>query len=217
MIKAVIFDFDGLMVETETVSFKVYRKILANYGIDYQLDTYVQDYSGHPETENVANLINTYNLPLSYDQLFALVITTEKELLSSGVDLKPGLKELLIYLKNNNYKIAIASSSLTDRAMKILDQHGINGYFDAFVFAEDITNGKPDPEIFLKAAEKLEVSPSDCLVLEDSEAGIEAADSASMKVICIPDMKTPGPLFIRKIEAILYCLAEVIPFLSEAH
>lgn len=213
MIKAVVFDFDGLLVDTEIVSFKVYKNILSQYGMDFQIGTYAREYSGCPEVENVAKLLRSYGLPMTFDTLFDLVVSTERELLKKSADLKPGARELLQHLHEHGYGIAVASSSLTDRAMKILNQHDIARYFTAFVFSEDITNGKPDPEIFLKAAEKLEVTPSECLVLEDSEAGIEAAARAGMRVICIPDVKTPGPSYLRKTEAVLNSLDEIIPVL----
>lgn len=107
-------------------------------------------------------------------------------------DLKPGAIELLNYLRENNIKIAVASSSTSERAIGILKNHGIDNMFDTYVFAEDIHNSKPDPEIFLLALEKLSIQNTKCFVLEDSENGIEAAYRANIPVICIPDMKIPN-------------------------
>ena len=92
--------------------------------------------------------------------------------------------------------------------------HGIEQYFQAGVFAEDLTKSKPDPEVFLKAAEKLGRQPEECLVLEDSAAGIQAASSANIPVICIPDLKEPSEEYLKKTEKVYTVLTEVIEYLE---
>ena len=210
MIKAVIFDFDGLLADTEVISFRIYEKILKDHGHDFDQKTYSHFYSGRPEEDNVRKLIHDYQLPMNFEECFSLVMQTERDFMSEGVDLKSGAEYLLNCLKENGYQIAIASSSTRDRAMNILHQHDINQYFDAFVFAEDIAKGKPDPEIFLKTAERLNLDPSECLVLEDSESGILAAHGAGMKVVCVPDMKTPADDYLRLTIAVCSDLNEVL-------
>lgn len=85
MIKGVIFDLDGLLVDTEIISYKVYRDILSKYGYAFTIKDYAENYSGITEAINVNNLINRYNLPLSFDDCLNLSISTEKELLKQGV------------------------------------------------------------------------------------------------------------------------------------
>ena len=138
------------------------------------------------------------------------VLKIENRMIHEGIDLKVGAKELLIYLKENNYKTAIATSSTSERALTILKQHDFAKYFDQFVFAEELTKGKPDPEVFLKACEKVGEKPEECLVLEDSEAGIQASFAANIPVICIPDMKLPTQEYLNKTIAVLKSLNEVI-------
>ncbi len=210
MIKAVIFDFDGLLADTEVISYKIYQKILKDHGHDFDQKTYSHFYSGRPEEDNVRKLIHDYQLPMNFEECFSLVMQTERDFMSEGVDLKSGVEYLLNCLKENGYQTAIASSSTRGRAMNILHRHDIDGCFDAFVFAEDITKGKPDPEIFLKAAERLDSDPSECLVLEDSESGILAAHRAGMRVICIPDMKTPADDYLKLTLAVCSDLNEVL-------
>lgn len=130
------------------------------------------------------------------------------------VELKPGARELLLYLKQNHYKIAIASSSTEKRAINILKQHNIIDSFDEFVFGNDVEKGKPNPEIILKACDKISEKPEECLVLEDSGAGIQAAFSANIPVICIPDMKVPNQHYLNMTKAILNSLDEVISYLE---
>ena len=116
----------------------------------------------------------------------------ERELLAGGAPLKPGAKALLAHLRSRGIKTAIATSSTRERAIKLLDQHNLRPSFDAFVFGDEIRHGKPAPDVFLLAAEKLAAPPPECLVLEDSEAGIRAAHAAGIPVICVPDLKMPG-------------------------
>ena len=137
----------------------------------------------------------------------------ENKLLEQGVDLKSGAKELLRYLKDKGFKIVIASSSTKDRALNILKQHNLIEYFDEFVFGHEVKNGKPNPDIFIKACEKISENPEGCLVLEDSEAGIQSAYSANIPVICIPDMKMPDKSYLDMTKAVLNSLEDVISYL----
>ena len=215
MIEALIFDFDGLLVDTEIISLKVYQKLLMPYGYDFTREEYANHYSGKTEIENVRRFIKTYQLPLSQEECFKRVIAIEKELIKKGVDLKRGAKKLLGYLKANGYKTALATSSTKERALAILKDHEIIDYFDEFVFSEDVVSGKPDPEVFLKALEKLGVEASRALVLEDSENGILAANNAKIDVLCIPDMKRPSKAFLDNTQAVFETLDNVISYLED--
>ena len=215
MIKAIIFDFDGLLVDTEIVSYKIYKELLQQYGYTYTKEEYAQNFSGKTEIKNVENLIETYHLPWTLEDGLKKVLEVEIKLLSQGVDLKYGAKELLHFLKENNYKIGLATSSTKDRAINILKQHSIIDYFDSFVFGNEVEKGKPNPDIFFKACEKLNENPKNCLVLEDSEAGIEASYLANIPVICIPDMKKPTKQYLDKTLVVYETLDKVITFLKK--
>ena len=214
MTKAIIFDLDGLLIDSEIISYKIYKEILKKYGHKYSVEEYAANYSGKTEVKNVTRLIADYGLPLTFEQVFAQVQEIEQQLIREGVNLKPGAKELLACLKENHYKTAIATSSKKERALTILKQHNVVECFDQFVFAEDISRSKPDPDVFLKACSKLVENPESCLVLEDSEAGIQAAHAANIPVICIPDMKVPSANYLEMTEAILKSLDEVINYLK---
>ena len=135
---------------------------------------------------------------------------------TKGVPLKPGLIELLTYLKENNYKTIVATSSNRARVDKILAGAQIAQYFDDSICGDEVTKGKPNPEIFLKACEKLGVEPSEALVLEDSEAGIQAAYSGNIKVICVIDMKVPDDNYKEMTARIVETLHDVIDYVKEA-
>ncbi len=213
MTKAVIFDLDGLLVDTEKLAYQVYRDWLAPYGYEFTLETYTRHHCGKSGVSNVAAMIETYQLPYTLEAGVELVFAMEAALLQQGVDLKPGAGELLGYLRKNHYRVALATSSTEDRARQILSLHGLLECFDAFVFGPEVANGKPAPDIFLRACQKLGQAPADCLVLEDSEAGIRAASAANIPVICVPDLKQPSQAARSLPLAILPSLADVVDYL----
>ena len=212
--EAVIFDLDGLLADTEIISLKVYQELLKDFGIPFTEETYSRDYSGHREEENVQRFLDTYDLPWNFDQTLEKVYELEAQILAKGVNLKKGAKNLLAFLQREGIPIALATSSVESRARMILDSNGILSLFDHLVFAKDVKRNKPYPDIFLKACSDLNVLPENCLVLEDSEAGIEAAYRAGIPVICIPDLKCPAQSFLNKTEQVFQDLDAVRDYLE---
>ena len=212
--EAVIFDLDGLLADTEIISLKVYQELLEDFGILFTEETYSREYSGHREEENVQRFLDTYDLPWNFDQTLEKVYELEAQILAKGVNLKKGAKNLLTYLQREGIPIALATSSVESRARMILDSNGILSLFDHLVFAKDVKRSKPYPDIFLKACSDLNVLPENCLVLEDSEAGIEAASRAGIPVICIPDLKMPAQSFLNKTEQVFQDLDAVRDYLE---
>ena len=211
---AVIFDLDGLIADTEIISLKVYQELLEDFGIPFTEETYSREYSGHREEENVQRFLDTYDLPWNFDQTLEKVYELEARILAKGVNLKKGAKNLLAFLQREGIPIALATSSVESRARMILDSNGILSLFDHLVFAKDVKRSKPYPDIFLKACSYLNVLPENCLVLEDSEAGIEAAYRAGIPVICIPDLKMPAQSFLNKTEQVFQDLDAVRDYLE---
>ena len=216
MKKAVIFDLDGLLIDSEIISYNMYADLLRKYQFRFSLERYARQYSGKNGVTNMQNLVFTYHLPITVEQGLAYVDALEKEYFAKGVPLKPGARELLRFLKHSKVKILLASSSTRERALFVLAQNGIESYFDTMVFGPEIEHGKPAPDIFIKAREKSGEASGDCLVLEDSEAGIRAAYAAGIDVICIPDMKRPDGAFLSVAAAVLPSLLDV-PAWLETH
>lgn len=214
MIKAIIFDMDGLMIDSERVTFECYQERLKDMNLTMD-EKFYKTLLGKPIKGIYQRFYDVYgndfpieNVIQDVHQLMAERFETE------GVPVKKGLVELLHYLKDNNYKTIVATSSNRDRVDKILAQAKITEFFDDSICGDEVTKGKPNPEVFLKSCQKLGVNVDEAIVLEDSEAGIQAAYSGNIDVICIPDMKYPEQEFEKMTTKILDSLDQVIDFLT---
>lgn len=215
MIKAVIFDMDGLMIDSERVTFESYQEVLKPMGLTMSEEFYVT-LLGKPVKGIFERFYNVYgnDFPIE-DVIRECHNVMAKRFETYGVPIKKGLKELLYYLKKNNYKTIVATSSNRDRVDIILKQAGITQYFDDSICGDEVSHGKPDPEVFLKSCQKLNVSTNQAIVLEDSESGITASYNAHIKVICIPDMKYPEKQYQQMTYKILDNLENVIPIIKD--
>ena len=214
MIKAIIFDMDGLMIDSERVTFECYQERLKDMNLTMDEEFY-KTLLGKPIKGIYQRFYDVYgndfpieNVIQDVHQLMAERFETE------GVPVKKGLVELLHYLKDNNYKTIVATSSNRDRVDKILAQAKITEFFDDSICGDEVTKGKPNPEVFLKSCQKLGVNVDEAIVLEDSEAGIQASYDANIKVICIPDMRYPEKQYKEKTFKILKDLTEVTVYLK---
>ncbi len=216
MVQAVIFDMDGLMVDTEILSYKGYKAFLETKGVDLTQKDYCHCFAGKSLQNGLLYARDYFGLSYTVEEGRDFFIEIEKVLFENdGVDLKPGLVELLNYLKTNNKKIAMATSSGLERVHSILDDHNVLHYFDAIICGDMVKRGKPAPDIFLKACEELGVEVQDALVLEDSETGIQASYSANIPVICVPDLKVPDEKYKEMTTAILPSLHDVITYIEK--
>ena len=133
---------------------------------------------------------------------------------TKGIPVKPGLFELLDYLKENKIKIALATSTSRETATKNLEVCGVLKYFDELVCGNDVKNGKPHPEVFLTAAKKLGLDPAGCVAYEDSLTGIESAHRAGMITVMVPDFLQPTEEIKPMISKLCNTLDESIEFLK---
>ena len=214
MIKAILFDLDGIVIDSEPIAYGILQEMVGKYGYNISLTDYATKYLGKSVATGMVTMANTFNLPTTPDELFKEYLEKEQEKLEKGIPLKSGAKEILTYLKSNGYKTIVASSSTRERAEKILRDNDVLKYFDDLIFGYEVPKGKPNPDIFIKACEKLGVKENEAIVIEDSEAGIDAAFSANIPVICIPDMKLPGKKHLKKATLVLNSLFDVIDYLE---
>ena len=185
-----IFDMDGLLIDSEVISHRLYDELLHRYGKSVTVAEYARDYSGKTGVANMTNVIARYNLPITVEEGLTWEVAREKELLQD-VQLKPGAAALLSWLKTEGVAVVLATSSVRERAVEVLTRLGVVQYFDDMVFGTEIERGKPWPDIFLKAAHLCGLKPEQAVVLEDSENGVRAAVAAGIPVICVPDLKMP--------------------------
>ena len=215
MIKAVIFDLDGLMVDTEQMCFQLFKKVGNEHNIDITLEYYRLLIGGN---KNLLEEVNKL-YPFTYD-MFNWVEPVREDWFyeyfkKPGDCNKPGLQELYNYLKANGYKIAIASSSRHKYIHKVLDYLGFEFIPDAIVGGDEVKIAKPDPAVFLKAAEMLNMPVEECLVLEDSRNGIIAAHRANIKSVFIEDLVLPDELMKSYFDTQLNTLHDVINYLEK--
>lgn len=196
--KAVIFDMDGLMFDTEQLLCKMWKRAGKEKG--YILDdTIFYESIGSNVTETEKIFKKAYGPDFPYRTLRKTrLLYTDEYMEKEGVPLKEGLISILALLREKGVKIAVATSTEKKRALKVIRWAGITGNFECIIGGDDVKKSKPAPDIFLKAAEQLGVRPGECIVLEDSTKGIYAALSAGMFPIMVPDLKKPTPDILKR-------------------
>ena len=215
-IKAVLFDMDGLMVDTESLATEAFIHSAKKQGYDMTKEEtlLVLGFT----TKSIYEFWENYfkNSDVSGKQLvddhYKYI---ENILFTTGPRKMPYIEELLKYLKESNYKVAVASSSNMNHIINNMEKTGLKKYIDEFASGAEVENGKPAPDVFLLAAKRLGVKPEECLVLEDSKAGVIAGSSAGAKVIMVPDMFKPDEVCKEKAYRIVNNLGEVISILEE--
>lgn len=200
MIEAIVFDMDGLLFDSERIVQRSWEEAGNQLGLEHMGETIY-----HTLGMNLAGRNHYFRNTIAKDfpcEEFAKQARTwfYKIVNEEGLPMKNGARELLEYGKANGYRMAIATSSRREYALKNLKAAKIYDFFDAGVFGDMVQHAKPDPEIYLKACDSIGAAPANCIALEDAPAGIRAAYAAGMKPIMIPDLVAPTP----EIEALLY-------------
>ncbi|GIW47228.1 MAG: phosphatase [Deltaproteobacteria bacterium] len=207
MIKAVIFDMDGVMIDSEPIWEKTERILLKRRGINYEA-TYREKIVGLNQRDSALLLKETFGLPESIEELIEERISILLDLYKKELKPIPGLIYLLEQLKEKGFLIALASSSPLRVINFVLDKLSLKDFFSTVVSGEMVERGKPYPDIYLYAADKLKVMPKECVVIEDSINGVRAAKSAGMRCIAIPDKRLPLDKFMEA-DVIVDKLSEV--------
>ena len=187
--KAFIFDLDGVIVDTAHYHYLAWQKLAQELGIEFTPE-HNEELKGVSRVRSLEIILKLGDIQASQSEKDNWLLNKNELYLSYLVhmdqsQLLPGVLDVLKFLKENNQPIALGSAS--KNARPILEKTGIIHFFDAIVDGNDVTNAKPDPEVFLRACQLVFVAPEDSIVFEDSVAGIQAANSARMKSIGIGD------------------------------
>jgi len=188
MIKAVIFDMDGVMIDSERLWEKTERILLARRDIEYS-HTYRDQIVGLNQNDSGKLLIDTFELEETVEDIISERVDILTEIYEQELEVITDLIPLLVDLRRSEYKLAVASSSPLRVINFVLDMFSLHEYFPVIVSGECTENGKPHPDIYIHTANRLEVDPSECVAIEDSINGVKSAKAAGMYCIAVPDKR----------------------------
>ncbi|MDQ3250427.1 MAG: HAD family phosphatase [Chloroflexota bacterium] len=214
-ISAVIFDMDGLMLDTERIYQVAWRSAGKTLGFHLS-DAFLHTTTGRPAHDCHRLLREAHGQDFPLDQFVTVcALHWDDHVAAHGIALKPGLSELLDWLDERHIPKAVATSTAHAKALLSLRTAGLASRFEHIVGGDQIQNGKPAPDIFLAAAKRLDVNPARCLALEDSEAGVVAASTAGMMTIMVPDIKQPSAEIAARAYRVLPSLHDVRRLIEE--
>jgi beta-phosphoglucomutase family hydrolase len=205
-LEAVIWDMDGVIADTYAYHFRAWRETFAKRGIDFT----EEDFQSAFGVRNDAIIRNTVDKNTTDDEIEAIAQEKEatfRRLIGQDIKPLPNVLELLGQLHDRGIKMAIASSTVKENLRLIVGSLGIENYFEVIIIGRDVTESKPSPQVFLKAAQRLGANPKNCVVFEDAVAGVKAAKSAGMRCVAITNSHPKEKL--AEADLVVASLAEV--------
>lgn len=216
MLKLIIFDMDGLIFDSEKLYMHFLQQVMIIYNYEFTNEQYINTL-GLNDAATKIKMHELFGLAFEHQKIYSeakqeMMLYVERE----NIPVKDGIIKLLNFLKKNNLKCCVASSTNRDDVLYLLKKAKIDQYFDFVVGGDEVKNSKPDPEIFLKACHKAHVKPTEAIVLEDSPNGLLAAINANISPICIPDLVLPPQEIASKCLAIVKNAKEVINIIKKS-
>lgn len=209
-VKAVIFDQDGLMFDTERLSVEGWDRVGAKYGVSVD-NAFLDALRGGKRDTTLRLMKERFGEDFPCEEFLAEKRAySYRQIEERGVPVMKGLRELLTYLKEHGCKTAVATSSNSHWTEQNVRGAGLWEYFDVYTYGDMVRRAKPDPEIFYLAAERLGEEPGKCIVLEDSFNGINGALNGGFLPVMVPDLSIPGPELISRLTAKCDSLLDVI-------
>lgn len=191
MSKSIVFDMDGIIFDSEQLVLKTWKTYAGEYNLDNIEEAFLSCVGTTRESTR-KRMHELYGQDFKYDEFrekaSALFHKTAEQ---EGLPVKKGVRELLEYLKNENFKIGLASSTRMKIVEKELKQADLFSYFDVVIGGDLLKKSKPEPDIYLMACKELKVNPKDTYAVEDSYNGIKSAYNAGMKAVMVPDLLKP--------------------------
>jgi beta-phosphoglucomutase len=182
-ITAAIFDMDGTLIHSTQADYEAWRKLFLDYNIDLSFERYFP-LLGKKSSDVVGSILNLQGAEADAAMQKKMDYFREGAM-EKGIETIPFAEALVRSMKEQGMKLALATSSRRPKTELVLQQTGLHRYFDVIVTGDQVDNGKPAPDIFLKAAKRLQVTTDACIVFEDAASGVQAAKSAGMKCVAI--------------------------------
>jgi HAD superfamily hydrolase (TIGR01509 family) len=212
--RAVVFDMDGLMLDTEPLAARAWLVAARQVGVDFD-EAVNPSLVGRTFSDCRSLILEHHGPGYPVDTLMGAWHGAYDDLVErEGLVLKPGLHELVDWLERERVPRAVATSTRRARACAKLERVALYARFAALVGGDEIARGKPAPDIFLEAAARLAVPPAACLVLEDSAPGLAGAIAAGMSAIMVPDRAAPPPLIAGRVPTVMASLVAVRLYLA---
>lgn len=186
-----IFDMDGVLFDTERVYQQTWHEIAAEQGVELG-SGFLEAITG-TSGEHMHRVLEEYFQVSNGAVIAEECMSRVHQKLSVHVPIKAGVREILIFFREKKMPAAVASSSLSRQIEANLKKTGIDGYFSEIVSGTEVEHGKPAPDIFLRAAGRIDCKPEECFVFEDSENGVKAGYAAKCATIMVPDLIEPSP------------------------
>ncbi len=208
MIEGVIFDMDGVIMDSEPIHYKVEKAILANFDQPFEFEDHAR-FVGQTTRDLWKTLCAERNLPQGFEVLALLDNADYMQELEKG-DITPiaGLIELLEKLKTQKIPLVVASSAIRENIETVISRFDIGSFFEGSVSGQDVEKTKPNPEIFLKAAKVIDIKPENCLVIEDAKHGVAAAKAAGMFCVALRNLNS-GDQDLSQADMIVNNLSEI--------
>lgn len=187
---ALLFDFDGLIIDTETAVFGAWCDAFREHGVELKLENWIACVGTHGGPFDVYAHLDQLTGKSSDRAALRALMDGRKRAATESLPLLPGVRERIAEAKSLGWKLAVASSSKRAWVESRLTRHGLLGDFDTICTREDVAKVKPEPDLYLEAARRLGVTPSACVVFEDSLNGVIAGKAAGMYVVAVPNAVT---------------------------
>ena len=209
MTEAVVFDMDGVIFDSEALVIKTWKMVAEKYGFD-DVETVCRQCLGTNAAATRQIFLDAYGEDFPYDDYKKEMSELyHMEAAGGNLPVKPGVREILKYLKNAEIKTGLATSTREAVVRKELEEAGITEFFDVIVCGDMVKKSKPAPDIYLEACRRLQIKPEAAYAVEDSYNGIRAAHAAGMKPVMVPDLAEPTEEMEKLAECILPSLHEV--------
>lgn len=216
MISTVIFDMDGLLFSTEPIYFECYKKAAAEDGLTFSFELF-ETCVGMSSKDAGALIKHHFGPHFDVENLYRRTYAHFEDYVSSGqeIEFRPGANEAVEFFYKRGLKVGLASSNIRRWVDYLLEQKGIKRYFSSITTSDDVSNPKPDPEVYLKTAQKLGVDVAECLAFEDSIAGATAAITAGMRTCVVPQIKQPNSFVRQHAFKVYHSLKDIYPDMDE--